>query len=99
LETEIQLLMQAYSRYVSRAHTAFETFFEVLFALFSITLGVVLSFIDIGIMPWNLKVFLIVLAVDGVFSAFALFIVFAVIYDSRKKRALIVKEAKNMHSF
>ncbi len=95
-DIEKELLLQGYSRYVSRAHTIFSTLFNILLSIIFGTLGVVVSLIEIEIIPWNKFYFLNVVFIDLSLITIALFIAAYQIYDSRQKRSEIVTCLKNL---
>ena len=61
---EKDLLLQGYARYVSRAHTIFSTFFDIVLAVIFGTLGIVVSLVELKIIQWNKYYFSIFVLVD-----------------------------------
>ncbi|MBI2142604.1 hypothetical protein HYU15_03925 [Candidatus Woesearchaeota archaeon] len=94
--TERELLLQGYSRYVSMAHTIFETYFQVIFAIFTATIGIVLSLVEIKVIPWNKYHFISAVLLDIALIILVTFIAVYMWYYSRQKRAAIVRLIKNL---
>lgn len=95
-DIEKELLLQGYSRYVSRAHTIFSTFFDILPGIIFGTLGIVISLVEIEVIPWNKYYFLSVIFIDSALIMIVLFIAMYGIYDTRQKRSEIVYCLKNL---
>lgn len=89
-EIEKELLLQGYSRYVSRAHTVFSTYFNIILGIIFGTSGIVISLVEIGVIPWNKYYFLNTTLIDIFLILIVTFISLYAIYDSRKKRSEIV---------
>ncbi len=90
--------MHAYSRYVSRAHTIFETYFSVISMIIFSNIGLILSLIETKIMPFNKFYFIILVVIDIIISIIVTIIAFTYWYDSRRKRAFIVREIKSLNA-
>jgi len=93
-EIEKELLLQGYSRYVSRAHTVFSTYFDIILAIIFGTLGIIIGLVEIGVLLWNKFYFLNVVFVDIFLILIVTFISAYTIYDSRKNRSEIVISLK-----
>ena len=58
-EVELAVLTLSYERYVSRSHTIFATFFDILFGLVVGTLGIVLALIEVNVIEFNRLIFFV----------------------------------------
>ena len=66
-ETQLQLLSLSYSRYVSRSHTIFESFWNIFFGIMIGTLGLVIALIEIDVLDFNrLNFFLIIIILASI---------------------------------
>lgn len=97
-DIEIQLLLQAYSRYVSRAHTIFEAYFNVISLIVFSNIGLMLSLIQTRVIPLNKFYVILLFIIDIIISIIVTIVALLVWYDSRRKRIAIVREIKSLNN-
>ena len=96
-DIELELNYLAYSRYVSRSHTIFSTCFEIILGILLGATGLILSLVEIDyIKDFNKFYFLSTLISVIFLSLIVGATAFFFLYDSRIKRAGIVKQIKEV---
>ena len=93
-DVELNILFLEYSRYVSRAHTIFSSFFEIALAVIFGTLGVAVALVEIEYIPWNKFYFLLTIFSAIIVIFFIGFIALYKWYDSRFQREKIINKIK-----
>jgi len=96
-EVETELLLQSYSKFVSRSHTIFSTLFNVISSILFGTLGIIISLIDIKLIPWNKYYFFLALIIDLIIIGLVILISIYKIYECRKIRTKIVCTIKELY--
>ena len=96
-DVDLELNYLAYSRYVSRSHTIFSTCFEIILGIVLGATGLILSLVEIDYIKDFNKFYFLSTLVSVIFLSLIIgAIAFFFLYDSRIKRARVVKQIKEI---
>src|SRR3989344_3848913 len=88
-EVELGLLSLEYQRQVSRAHTIFSTFFNMLLAVIFGVFGVMIGLVEIRAIAFNKLYFLLALFITLLLNGLIMMFVLYKMYGSRLERKSI----------
>lgn len=95
-DIELQILSLEYGRYVSRAHTIFESFWDIAFSIIVGGLGIVLGLYQINVLKFNKYIFIIIITIHLFLISIIGFIAHYFWFDSRIRRQNIIEKIKQL---
>lgn len=97
-DIDLQLLSLEYERYVSRAHTIFESFWNIAFSIIVGGLGIVLGLYQINVLKFNKYIFIIIIIINLFLISIVGFVAHYFWFDSRIKRQNIVEKINQLRT-
>ena len=97
IDIETQLLLQGYAREVSRAHTIFEVYWQIILALIFGNFTILSFVFDKKLLPWNKFYFYIILIINLFIVIIITYIAFRFWYGTRLNRSIIVSKIKKLN--
>jgi len=95
-EVELALLSVSYSRYVSRAHTIFSSFWDIFFGIIVGGTGLVLASMEVGLFELQRLSFFLILIVIMSIMGFVGFVAFYQWYESKMERKTIRNKIRKL---
>ena len=93
-EIRLTLLSLSYERYVSRAHTIFESYWNIFFGILVGTLGLVIALIEIEVLEFNRPIFILIIIVLALVNTIVGIIAYYTWNESKLQRNMITEKIK-----